>query len=115
MSASYSASIEELSRIPGVRAAMVVDLEAGVPVVSEVQTGVDDIAVAALASSLLRRAERAVRAPGYGNVQCLQLESENGHLVAAASGEVAVVALADRDAQIGLIRIRARSSAEMLA
>ena len=55
----YSEALERLSRVPGVRGALIVETEAGVPVVAELAEGVDGSAIAALAASLFRRTTRA--------------------------------------------------------
>ena len=50
----YNAAVQRLSRVSGVRGALLVDAQAGVPVVAELAEGVSGTAVAALAASLFR-------------------------------------------------------------
>jgi predicted regulator of Ras-like GTPase activity (Roadblock/LC7/MglB family) len=106
--------LDRLSRVPGVRGAMIVDADAGVPVVSELAADVDGVGLAALTASLFRRAGRAVEATDFGRLAGLQLESEYGHLLATGSGTLAVVVLAEASAQLGQIRLEARRAAESL-
>jgi predicted regulator of Ras-like GTPase activity (Roadblock/LC7/MglB family) len=107
-------SVERLSRIPGVRGALIVDIEAGVPVVSELAAGVDGNAVAALAASLFRRTDRALGSAQFGKLGTLQLESDDGHVIVGNASELVVVAVAERQAQLGLVRLEVHRVAEAL-
>lgn len=98
-------ALDRLTRVLGVRGAIVVDAEAGVPVASELSTDVDETALAALAGSLFRRTQDASTASGFGRVRTLQLESEGGHLFVAGAGPLLVVALAESAAQLGMVRM----------
>lgn len=108
------ATAQSLTRIPGVRGAMIVDAEAGVPVASDVVGGVAETALAALADSLFRRAGDAARATGQGRLRSLQLDAERGHLVVVGAGPLLVVVLTDRSSQVGLVRVQAARAAEEL-
>lgn len=103
--------LETLTRIAGVRGAMVVDAEAGVPVASDLAAGVDGTALAALAGSLFRRTQDASTASGFGRVRTLQLDTAEGHVLAAGAGALLVVALAGATAQLGILRIEAARAA----
>jgi len=105
----------ELSRIPGVRGAMVVDAQAGVPVTAELANGVPGPAIAAFASALFRRSGQAIRSAGYGALGAVQLEAEAGDVVVTGNDMLLVVVVAEPDAQIGLIRMQAQNVAEELA
>jgi predicted regulator of Ras-like GTPase activity (Roadblock/LC7/MglB family) len=115
MSDIYSAAVERVSRIPGVRGALVVEPEAAVPVVAELSEGVDGAAVAALAASLYRRMLQACETAGAGPLHTLQLQADLGHVVVVGAGEVILVAVAGNDAQLGLVRVEALRAAEALA
>ncbi|MBW3552026.1 MAG: roadblock/LC7 domain-containing protein [Gemmatimonadetes bacterium] len=116
MTDAVRAALQRLTRVKGVRGAMVVDAEAGVPVASELETGVQETALAALAGSLFRRTQDASTASGFGRVRSLQLESAGGHLFVAGAGALLVVALADPAAQLGLVRMEAgRAAGELNA
>ncbi len=106
--------LQRLSRVPGVRGAMIVDTVAGVPVVAEVAEGVQTDPVAALAASLFQRTSRAVESVLFGHLDTVQLEADAGHVVVADAGETAVVAVAERGAQLGLVRLEVHRAAEAL-
>jgi predicted regulator of Ras-like GTPase activity (Roadblock/LC7/MglB family) len=114
MSDPLGRTLGRLTRVAGVRGALVVDTEAGIPVSSDVMTGIDEKALAALAGSLFRRTGDASRSAGFGGVRVLQLEAEAGHVVAAAAGSLLVVVLADPGTQLGLVRVQAAQAAEEL-
>jgi predicted regulator of Ras-like GTPase activity (Roadblock/LC7/MglB family) len=115
MSDVYSEAVERLSRVAGVRGALLVDSEAGVPVMAELAEGVSGSAVAALASSLFRRTAQASSSAGFGALATFQLEADDGHVVAVDAGELIIVVIAARDAQLGLVRLEAHRAAESLA
>jgi predicted regulator of Ras-like GTPase activity (Roadblock/LC7/MglB family) len=114
MSAAYTAAVERLSRINGVRGALVVELEAAVPVVSEMSEGVNGMAVAALAASLYRRMVQACDTIGSAGLATLQLQADDGYVVVVGAGDLIVVAVAAHDAQLGLVRVEAVRAAESI-
>lgn len=114
MSSVYTEALERLTRVPGVRGALIVDSEAGVPVVADLADGVDGNAVAALAASLFRRTNKAADGAAFGRMNTLQLEAHGGHVVVANGGEVLVVVVADRTAQLGMLRLEAHRAAEAM-
>jgi uncharacterized protein len=115
MSDVYTEAVQRLSRVNGVRGALLVDAEAGLPVTAELAEGVSGTAVAALASSLFRRTASASDAAGYGKLATMQLEADEGHVIAVDAGELIIVVIADRDAQLGMVRLEAHRAAESLA
>lgn len=109
-------ALARLTRVAGVRGAMVVDAEAGVPVASELTMGVDETALAALAGSIFGRTQDASQASGFGRVRSLQLESRNGHVLVAGAGPLLIVALTEPSAQLGMVRVEAgRAAGELNA
>jgi predicted regulator of Ras-like GTPase activity (Roadblock/LC7/MglB family) len=114
MSDVYTAAVERLSRIKGVRGALIAEIEAAVPVVSEMSEGVDGAAAAALAASLYRRMVQACETIGAGGLTTLQLQAEYGHVVVVGAGELVLVAVAERDAQLGMVRVEALRAAASL-
>lgn len=114
MSDIYSEALERLSRVPGVRGALIVETDAGVPVLSELAEGVEGTAVAALASSLFRRTDKAAQSATFGNLRTLQLEAEFGHVVVANGGDLLIVVVAEKTAQLGMVRLEAHRAAEAL-
>lgn len=114
MSERLSVTMDRLGRIPGVRGALVADAQAGLPVVAELAGDLAAPALAALAVSAFRRAERAPEAAALGSLETLQLEAERGHVIIAGAGDLVVVVVAEADAQLGLVRLEARRAAEEL-
>jgi predicted regulator of Ras-like GTPase activity (Roadblock/LC7/MglB family) len=115
MSDVYTDAVQRLSRVNGVRGALLVDAEAGLPVMAELEDGVSGTAVAALAQSLFRRTADAQKSGGFGKLVTLQLEADEGHVIAVDAGELIIVVVAARDAQLGLVRLEAHRAAESLA
>lgn len=114
MSDVYSEALARLSHVPGVRGALIVETEAGVPVVAELVEGVDGGALAALAASLFRRNNNAAQSVAFGALRTMQLEADNGHVVVANGGELLVVVVAEKSAQLGMVRLEAHRAAEAL-
>ena len=110
----YQSALERLSRVPGVRGALIVDADAGVPVVSELAADVDGGALAALAASLFKRTDRAIATAAFGKLATLQLEAEQGHVIAGDAGDLIIVAIAEPRAQLGLVRLEVHRTAEAL-
>jgi predicted regulator of Ras-like GTPase activity (Roadblock/LC7/MglB family) len=115
MSDVYTAAVERLSRVPGVRGALIVESDAGVPVISELSEGVNGTAVAALAASLFRRTLQAADTAQLGRLTTLQLEADEGHVVVVGAGELILVVIAERAAQLGMVRLESMRAAQSLA
>lgn len=115
MSDPVADALDRITRAPGVRGAMVVDAEAGVPVASELTAGIGDTALAAMAGSLFNRTTDATRSSGFGPVRILQLDAGGGHVVVAGAGPLLVVAMTKPGAQLGLVRVQAGRAAEELS
>lgn len=115
MNALYISAVERLSHVAGVRGALLVESETGVPVVSELREDVNGTAVAALAASLFRRTAAASETADFGRLNTLQLEADDGHVVAVDAGELILVVVTEHDAQLGLVRYEAHRVAESLA
>lgn len=115
---AFSAPLERMSRIPGVRGSMVVAAEDGLLVEADLMVGVPGPAVAALVASLFRRARRSVSAAELGKAAFLQVEGEGGFLFAAAPpemGDLLLVVVAERWVNVGMVRLEAARAAGALA
>ncbi|MBR9990530.1 MAG: roadblock/LC7 domain-containing protein [Gemmatimonadetes bacterium] len=115
MNELFIAAVERLSRVAGVRGALLVEGETGVTVISDLREGVNETAVAALAASLFRRTAAASETADFGRLNTLQLEADDGHVVAVDAGELILVVVAEHDAQLGLVRYEAHRAAESLS
>lgn len=107
--------LRTLTQVEGVRGAMVVDAEAGVPVVSQLTPGVEETALAAVSGALFTRTAEASRSAGYGGLRVMQLEAADGNVVVAGAGPLLVVVLTEADARLGLVRVQAGQAAGELS
>jgi len=114
--APYGEALDLVTRVPGVRAAMLVSGDDGLIVAEQLMEGVKGSAVAALAASLASRLRRAMEAAGLGASLFWHLQAEGGALlvVPAASG-VLVVAVTDPNVNVGLVRLELLRAAEAAA
>jgi predicted regulator of Ras-like GTPase activity (Roadblock/LC7/MglB family) len=115
MRKNFDDVLDRLSRVAGVRGAMLVDAQAGVSIVAEMAEGVAGPAVAAMAASLMKRAQKATTAAKFGGLRTIQLEAADGHLIVANHGDIIAVAVTRPDAQLGLVRVEIRNAVEALS
>ncbi|MGH7501166.1 MAG: roadblock/LC7 domain-containing protein [Longimicrobiales bacterium] len=115
MNESYRSALDRLSRVPGVRGALVALADDGVPVVEELQPDVSGAAIAALSAALFRRTALAAESADLGPLEALQLEAEGGQVLIGGAGELIVVALISNDAQIGRARVEVLRAAQSLS
>jgi len=114
--AGLAASLEAVTRVRGVRGAMVVSTEEGLIVAEASMEGVDGPAVAALTAGVVVRLGRAIEAAGRMMPAFVHLQAERGALLAVpAAGDLLVVAVTDADVNVGLVRLELRHAAEQLA
>lgn len=110
----YREAIAGLSRVPGVNGALIVDPDAGVPVVEELKPDVAGPATAALAAALFQRTAQAAQAAGLQQLDSMQLEAKGGQVLITDAGTLVVVALIGDDAQMGRVRLEAQRAARAL-
>ena len=107
--------LDTITRIRGVRGAMIVAYQDGLVVSDSLMEGVRGNAVAALTSSLAKHVANATSASGAGVLQFLHLQAMSGALLAVAAGaEMLVVAIADPSVNVGLVRLELIRAAEAL-
>jgi predicted regulator of Ras-like GTPase activity (Roadblock/LC7/MglB family) len=108
--------LDLITRVRGVRGAMLVAGDDGLVVAEQLMEGIKGPAVAALAASLGGRLRRAMEAAGLGASVFWHLQADQGTLlvVPAASG-VLVVAVAEPDVNIGLVRLELLRASEAVA
>ncbi|MGH7679947.1 MAG: roadblock/LC7 domain-containing protein [Gemmatimonadaceae bacterium] len=114
MSSAFAPMLDAMTRQRGVRASLVVDAEEGMTIDANLQIGQEGNRVAALAASLYRKARKTALTGGLGGTGFLQLESEDGRLCVIGGKDVVLVVLADRDANVGLIRVEMMRAAKVL-
>ncbi|MGH7529974.1 MAG: roadblock/LC7 domain-containing protein, partial [Gemmatimonadales bacterium] len=107
--------LDLVTRVRGVRGAMLVSGDDGLVVAEQLMEGIKGSAVAALAGSLAGRLTRAMQAAGVGPGVFWHLQAERGALlVVPTAGGVLVVAVADPDVNIGLVRLELLRAAELV-
>lgn len=110
---AFAQALEGITRVPGVRGAMVVSVRDGLMVSDHLVEGVNGAAVAALAASLAQRLERALSAAGAGAPAFWQLHASQGELLAVpAPDDLLVVAVTAPDVNAGLVRLELLRAAE---
>jgi predicted regulator of Ras-like GTPase activity (Roadblock/LC7/MglB family) len=105
VSTAFSPILDALTKQRGVRASLVVGMEDGMTIDSNMQIGQESEKVAALAASLYRKAKRSSSAAGLGGTGFMQLEAEQGRICIIGGEDVVLIVVADRDANVGLIRV----------
>lgn len=114
MSEQFRGWVRRLSRVSGVRGALIVESAAGVPIAAELAEDVSGTAVAALAASLYRHTREATHAAGYGALRTVQLEAAGGHVIAVGASDLLVVVVTEPSASLGMVRVEAQRAAEAL-
>jgi predicted regulator of Ras-like GTPase activity (Roadblock/LC7/MglB family) len=114
MSSPFTSVLDALTKQRGVRASLVVDADEGITIDSNMQIGQESTRVAALAASLYRKARKSAMAAGLGGTGFMQLEAESGRLCIIGGGEVVLIVVAEREANVGLIRVEMLRAAKGL-
>lgn len=115
MSARYAPMLESLTRLRGIRGAMVVSAEDGLVVAETLMAGLKGPALAALAANLAGRATELAARGGFGTPRFLHLQAAEGALLAApAPADLVLVAVAGREVPLGLLRLEMLRMAERL-
>lgn len=116
MSAGYGPLLETLTRLRGIRGAMVVDRQDGLVVAETLMSGVKGTALAAMAANLAASVVELSTKAGFGTARFLHLQAADGSLlVAPAEQDVILVAVAGRDVPLGLLRLEMLRMAERLS
>lgn len=102
---AFAGIVQAVTRHRGVVACLIVSADDGIVVEGTAHVGVNTAAFAALTASLHRKATRAAAAAAFGTVQVLDLEAEEGRVIAAGQGGLLVVAVTDARANFGLVRV----------
>lgn len=113
--ASFGQALDLITRVGGVRGAMLVSAEDGIVVAEQLMEGIKGPAVAALAASVGTRLRRAMEAAGVGESLFWHLQAEQGALlVVPTSNGILVVAVAEPDVNVGLVRLELLRAAEVV-
>ncbi|HUK21088.1 MAG TPA: roadblock/LC7 domain-containing protein [Gemmatimonadales bacterium] len=111
----YVRALDLVTRVRGVRGAMLVSATDGLVVAEQLMEGIKGPAVAALAGSLANRLSRAMAAGGIGAALFWHLQcTEGALLVVPAPSGVLIVAVAETEVNVGLVRLELLRAAELV-
>ena len=109
------AALDRVTRVPGVRGALIASRGDGLVVAEQLMDGVDGRAAAALTGSLVARVTRAVAEAGMRAPVFLHLRGEGGSILAApVPGELVLVVVVGPDGNLGLARLEMLAAAGSL-
>jgi predicted regulator of Ras-like GTPase activity (Roadblock/LC7/MglB family) len=104
-----------LAQAPEVEAAAVVSFD-GLPMASALPGAMDEDRVAAMSASLLSLGERAAEGLGRGGLNQVYIEGDHGTVfLCGAEDEAVLVAVAAREAKVGMMLYEVRRAAERVA
>lgn len=116
MSSKFQSALEAMTRVRGVRGAMLVAGDDGLVVAESLMEGVRGNALAALTASLAQRFRRASETAACGQPQFMHLQASAGSLLAApAPSGMLLVIVADADINVGLARLEMLKAAEVVS
>jgi predicted regulator of Ras-like GTPase activity (Roadblock/LC7/MglB family) len=108
--------LDRVTRVPGVRGALVIAATDGLVVAEQLMDGVDGQAAAALTGSLVGRLLRTAEGATMRAPTLIQLRGEGGSVLAALGPEdLVLVAVVGPDANLGLARLEMLDAAGKLA
>jgi predicted regulator of Ras-like GTPase activity (Roadblock/LC7/MglB family) len=109
-------ALERVTRVPGVRGALVVAAADGLVVAEQLMEGVDGQAAAALTGSLVGRLQRTAESAGLKPPAFVHLRGDAGSVLAAPGPEdLVLVAVVSPEANLGLARLEMIDAAGRLA
>lgn len=108
-------ALDNVTRVRGVRGALVVTGDDGMVVADALMEGIRGNAVAALAAGIVLRLGGAALKTGIGRPHFYHLQASDGTLVVVpgATG-VLIVVVGDRDLNVGLVRLEMLRVAEVV-
>jgi predicted regulator of Ras-like GTPase activity (Roadblock/LC7/MglB family) len=109
-----SKALDLITRVRGVRGAMLVSTDDGLVIAEQLMEGIKGPAVAALAASLAGRLRRAMEAGGTGAAVFWHLQGDGGALLVVPGSGILVVAVAEPDVNIGLVRLELLRAVELV-
>lgn len=115
MSSRFREGLDTITRVRGVRGAMLVAGDDGLVVAESLMEGVRGNAVAALAASLAKRFLRASETAACGRPQFIHMQASTGSLLAApVPNGMLLVVVAEADINVGLARLEMLRAAEVV-
>ncbi len=115
MLTATQAALDRVTRVAGVRGALVVAASDGLVVAEQLMDGVDGQAAAALTGSLVGRLARTTESAGMRPPAFVHLRGDAGSVLAAPGPEdLVLVAIVGPDANLGLARLEMLEAAGRL-
>ncbi len=114
MTPQYAPLLDALTRLRGIRGALVVSGEDGLVVAESLIGGLKGGALAAVSATLASRAAELSGKSGFGVPRFLHLQGDDGALLIAPAADLLLVAVAGRDVPLGLLRLEMLRTAERL-
>jgi predicted regulator of Ras-like GTPase activity (Roadblock/LC7/MglB family) len=109
-------ALDRVTRVPGVRGALIVTAADGLVVAEQLMDGVDGQAAAALTGSLVGRLTRTAESAGMRPPVFIHLRGDVGSVLAAPGSDgLVLVAVVGPDANLGLARLEMIEAAVRLA
>ncbi len=113
MMQELATALESITRVRGVRGAMLVSLSDGLVIAESSMDGVDAAPVAALTASLASRLRRTTEAAGRRAPSFVHLQAAAGTVLAVpSSDDLLVVVIGEPDLNVGLTRLEMLHVAE---
>jgi predicted regulator of Ras-like GTPase activity (Roadblock/LC7/MglB family) len=113
MTFQFRRALDNITRVSGVRGAMLVAGDDGLVVAESLMEGVRGNAVAALAASLAKRLRQTMGSVAAGGPQFLHLQGDEGTLIIVpAPNGILVVAIGSPEMNVGLARLEMLRAAE---
>jgi predicted regulator of Ras-like GTPase activity (Roadblock/LC7/MglB family) len=110
------ALLDRVTRVPGVRGALLASAGDGLVIAEQLMDGVDGRAAAALTGSLVGRLARTAEGAGRRPPCFVQLRAEGGSILAApCPNDLVLIAVVGPDANVGLARLEMLDAASRLA
>jgi predicted regulator of Ras-like GTPase activity (Roadblock/LC7/MglB family) len=108
--------LDRVTRVPGVRGALVIAATDGLVVAEQLMDGVDGQAAAALTGSLVGRLVRTAEGAAMRPPAFIHLRGDGGSVLAALGpDDLVLVAVVGPDANLGLARLEMLDAASRLA
>lgn len=115
MTVRFQGVLDAITRVRGVRGAMMVATDDGLVVADTLMEGVNGKAVAALAASLFQRLRQATTSAAIGQPGFVHLQATEGGLLALdPGGDVLLVAVTEPDVNVGLVRLEMLRASEVV-